>query len=67
MSEEPREVPPSPALPPVTRRNLLFRLGLGLNALAAALVAAGRFDTSFEEAVAACPAPRQSVAGANDR
>jgi type IV pilus assembly protein PilB len=35
--------------------------------MAAALVAAGRFDTSFEEVVAACPAPRQSVAGANDR
>lgn len=35
--------------------------------MAAALVAAGRFDTSFEEAVAACPGPRQSVAGANDR
>ena len=31
--------PLPPALPPVTRRDFLFKLGLGLNALAAALVA----------------------------
>jgi nitrite reductase/ring-hydroxylating ferredoxin subunit len=30
--------PLPPALPPVTRRDFLFRLGLGLNAIAAALV-----------------------------
>ena len=39
MSDEPREPMPPPALPPVTRRSFLFKLGLGLNALAAALVA----------------------------
>ena len=38
MSDEPREPMPPPALPPVTRRSFLFKLGLGLNALAAALV-----------------------------
>ena len=39
MSDEPREPMPPRALPPVTRRSFLFKLGLGLNALAAALVA----------------------------
>ena len=39
MSDEPREPTRTPALPPVTRRNFLFKLGLGLNALAAGLVA----------------------------
>ena len=39
MSDEPREPMRPPALPPVTRRSFLFKLCLGLNALAAALVA----------------------------
>ncbi|HIF98447.1 MAG TPA: Rieske (2Fe-2S) protein [Myxococcales bacterium] len=36
---EPHEHPPlPPAVPPVTRRDFLFKLGLGLNAIAAAFV-----------------------------
>ena len=39
MSEEPRQPSMPPTVPPVTRRNFMFKLGLGLNVIAASLIA----------------------------
>ena len=39
MSEEPKQPSMPPTVPPVTRRNFMFKLGLGLNVIAASLIA----------------------------
>ncbi|MFP6563702.1 MAG: Rieske (2Fe-2S) protein [Myxococcota bacterium] len=39
MSHDPTPIPPPPSVPPVTRRGFLLKLGVGLNVVAAALIA----------------------------
>ena len=39
MSEQPTQPSMPPSVPPVTRRSFMFKLGLGLNVIAASLIA----------------------------